>query len=91
MNRQVSTSKDNKAIWFPAKTYGVGWGLPVAWQGWVVLVAYLALTLAGIFLLTRSRGASVWFLPYVLTLTLLLLFICWKKGEKLEWRWGRKE
>ncbi len=27
--------------WFPAKTYGWGWGLPVTWQGWVVTAATL--------------------------------------------------
>jgi hypothetical protein len=29
--------------WFPAKRYGWGWGMPCAWQGWLVLAAYLAL------------------------------------------------
>ena len=28
-------------IWFAAKRYGYGSGLPVAWQGWAVLLAYL--------------------------------------------------
>ena len=31
-----------KNYWFPAKRYGWGWGLPSAWQGWVVLLVYLA-------------------------------------------------
>jgi hypothetical protein len=29
--------------WFPAKRYGWGWGMPCAWQGWLVLVGYLGL------------------------------------------------
>ena len=28
---------NNKQYWFRAKRYGWGWGLPIAWQGWVVL------------------------------------------------------
>jgi hypothetical protein len=24
---------DEKKYWFPRKTYGWGWGLPIAWQG----------------------------------------------------------
>jgi hypothetical protein len=24
-----------RKIWFPAKRYGWGWGLPCCWQGWV--------------------------------------------------------
>jgi len=31
-----------REFWFPAKRYGWGWGLPVAWQGWAVLIAYAA-------------------------------------------------
>lgn len=27
--------------WFSDKRYGWGWGLPSAWQGWVVLVGYV--------------------------------------------------
>ncbi|WP_269146578.1 hypothetical protein [Xanthomonas oryzae] len=27
---------DKKDYWFPAKTYGWGWGLPTVWQGWLV-------------------------------------------------------
>jgi hypothetical protein len=33
-------SDDRK--WFAAKTLGYGAGLPVAWQGWVVLAALIA-------------------------------------------------
>lgn len=28
----------NRKYWFPAKRFGWGWGLPSAWQGWVVLL-----------------------------------------------------
>lgn len=77
-----------RTIWFPAKTYGWGWGPPVCWQGWVVVAVYLAL-LAG--------GAS-WFLPrkpefilYAVGLSLALMGVCWWKGEKPAWRWGRKK
>ncbi|HTS17465.1 MAG TPA: hypothetical protein VMP11_07825 [Verrucomicrobiae bacterium] len=28
---------NDKRVWFRAKRYGWGWGLPCAWQGWVVL------------------------------------------------------
>jgi hypothetical protein len=36
--------------WFPAKRYGWGWGVPSAWQGWLVMGAFLVLVLAGSFL-----------------------------------------
>ena len=37
--------KDKKKIWFPAKKYGNGWGFPVTWQGWIVLLSYILLIL----------------------------------------------
>ena len=46
---------DQPRFWFPVKRYGWGWGLPVRWQGWVVLAAYLALVSAGIHYLKPQR------------------------------------
>jgi hypothetical protein len=73
-------------IWFPAKRYGWGWGPPVAWQGWVVLVGWIAFLLAGL----------VWFGPmkplthamYALVMVGLLVAVCYAKGESPRWRWG---
>ncbi len=39
---------EKPTFWFPAKRYGWGWGLPVRWQGWLVLVLYFASICAGI-------------------------------------------
>ena len=38
--------KKGKDIWFPAKKFGWGWGLPKVWQGWVVLVTCLAVAMS---------------------------------------------
>ena len=32
----------DRAEWFAPKRYGYGAGLPIAWQGWAVLAAFLA-------------------------------------------------
>jgi hypothetical protein len=80
-------SKGDK-IWFPAKTYGFGWGLPVCWQGWAVLGVFLVLLVVGsIFLL--SDELAVYFFIYAVTLSIGLLLVCWLKGETPHWRWGR--
>ena len=73
--------------WFPAKRHGWGWGPPSAWQGWVVLVAYLALVLGGIPIL-QARQGSVVYLAYVFVLTAALMAICWLTGERPSWRRG---
>jgi len=72
--------------WFPAKRYGWGWGPPTAWQGWVILLVWLAAMAAGsLFLMPRHL---IGFLVFVLLMAILLLVICYAKGEPPAWRWG---
>ena len=82
----------DKKIWFPAKTYGWGWGFPVCWQGWVVLGVYVVLVATGAVWLGRERSADREhsFIVYIIVLSVIYLGICWLKGEPLAWRWGKK-
>lgn len=73
--------------WFPAKRYGWGWGPPTVWQGWVVLVIFLVLVAGGAFTLLPSHGPLV-FVAYAFVLCLVLVAVCWMKGERPRWRWG---
>lgn len=73
--------------WFPAKRYGWGWGLPATWEGWVVLLAYLAALPLAVRLFPPERGLPG-FLAAVLGLSALVIAICWWKGEPPRWRWG---
>lgn len=84
------SSAPRPKYWFPAKRYGWGWGPPTAWQGWVVLLVYVALVLGGIPLIQASKG-NVVYIAYVLVLTAALIAICWVKGERPRWRWGRRD
>ena len=67
--------------WFRAKRYGLGWGLPCSWQGWVFFLFWLAvLAIAAANLMPRR--------PLVFTLvltgmTLILVLVCYIKGEPL--------
>jgi phosphatidylserine synthase len=72
--------------WFPAKRYGWGWGFPSCWQGWVVTSVYFVLL--GVGILSFSQNTVV-FASFAAILTLLLLVICWIKGEPPRWRWGK--
>jgi hypothetical protein len=71
--------------WFPAKRHGWGWGPPVAWQGWAVLAIFFVLVAAGAVVLLPSRGQLV-FVGYAGLLCLVLVGICWLKGEPPRWR-----
>jgi hypothetical protein len=78
-------------IWFPAKQYGFGWGLPVCWQGWVVILAFGFFYIAGGFVILRTKEASAYFPWFGVGGFLIYMSIFWLKGEKLKWRWGKKD
>ena len=71
--------------WFPAKRRGWGWGLPNAWQGWLVLTAFGGLVLAGALVLLPTAGPAK-FIAYCASLCILLVAVCWAKGERPRWR-----
>jgi hypothetical protein len=73
--------------WFPAKRYGWGWGLPRSWQGWLVVAAFLGLLVVGSYLFPPGREPGP-YLAYVAVLCVLLVAVCWLKGEPARWRWG---
>ena len=75
--------------WFPAKRYGWGWGLPNVWQGWVVIAIFVCLLLGGAVVLLPSQEPDA-FVAYSALLCVLLVAVCWVKGERPGWRWGGK-
>ena len=77
---------NEKTVWFPAKRYGWGWGPPCAWQGWVVLLVWLAL-LGGSSLLLMPEHSALWIVS-IAVLIVALMVVCFIKGEKPRWRWG---
>lgn len=84
--------KDSK-IWFRRKAYGWGW-VPTTWQGWLVTFIYVASLIALSVTINEYSPASeiifTFFLPIFL-LTITLIRICYKKGEKPCWQWGVKK
>ncbi len=91
----INYLKDNpQGYWFKAKLYGWGW-TPARWQGWLVILAYIAIILTLVLNIEEDipgnpdSGSNflVFGLPIIL-LTALLIFICYKKGEKPRWQWG---
>jgi hypothetical protein len=76
-----------KKYWFPAKRYGWGWGLPVCWQGWGVLAAYVASEALIAFFFPPAEHPAV-FLVSTLVSTAVLVAVAWLKGEPTQWRWG---
>jgi hypothetical protein len=73
--------------WFPAKRYGWGWGVPRTWQGWLVLAVFVLLMIVGALIFPPRAGPGP-YLAYVGVLCVLLVAVCWLKGEPPRWRWG---
>ena len=81
----VSSPTDGR-YWFPAKRYGWGWGLPSAWQGWVVMASYIVgMLVDGVTLAGRHTPA---FAVIAAALFFALIGVCYLKGERPRWRWG---
>ena len=72
--------------WFRAKRYGWGW-TPVTWQGWATLAVFVALLAADALTFPPRKALSA-YIACGVGLTVLLLAVCWRKGEPPRWRWG---
>ena len=78
-------------LWFRAKEYGYGW-YPVTWQGWVVILGYFAVLVLLIYVFnTNVEKFLYYYLGSVFIITAVLIYICYKTGEKPSWRWGKKK
>jgi sugar phosphate permease len=77
-----------KQVWFPAKEYGWGWGLPCVWQGCVALAIWLTLICVEAVLLIPSGHFGLW-IASVVVLVIAIFVLCFVKGERPRWRWGK--
>ncbi len=76
--------------WFSPKRFGLGAGLPIAWQGWALLGGYIAtVTIAALLLIERHPLLFV-ALTIVLTIPLVIISAQHTRGG-WKWRWGGDE
>jgi len=83
-----------KGYWFRAKLFGWGW-TPATWQGWSVIFLYAILISILVYIREKNipgnpdSGSNIltFALP-IIVLTILLIIIAYKKGEKPRWQWG---
>jgi hypothetical protein len=82
-----------KKIWFRKKRYGWGW-TPASWEGWLILFVYVFLlvwSFRSIDAVQHSGSDTlINFVPRFIIFSLILIFICYKKGDKPKWTWGEK-
>lgn len=83
----------DKQPWFPVKRFGYGAGLPIARQGWLLVLAYIAAMVALGFVAQRAGGlalAGVIALMLAATAVFVLIVKARTKGA-WHWRWGEDD
>lgn len=80
-----------KGYWFKRKPYGWGW-TPVTWQGWCVLLVFVALMVVNAIRIDSAEHSVsdvlIHVIPQTAILALVLIGVCFKTGEKPRWQWG---
>lgn len=73
--------------WFAAKKLGYGAGLPIAWQGWVLMAGYFVLML-GFGLLAETGNIANMIIGFTgIAIVTILFLIVVKKRTRGGWRW----
>lgn len=80
-----------EGYWFKRKLYGWGW-TPTKWQGWFVILVFIGFLILNAFRFdpgpNPSDAAVIPFILETFFIVFILIFICFKKGEKPSWQWG---
>ena len=75
--------------WFAPKRYGYGAGLPIAWQGWALIAAFMAIMVAaGVLLEGKPLAQAAVVIPALL---MLLLIAARTTRGGWRWRWGKDD
>ncbi len=93
MDLSMENSQKQK-MWFRAKRYGFGW-TPSTWEGWLVMLFYILLAVLGanriVSMADDSGVVGMSIALFMIPLTVVLILVCYIKGEKPRWRWGEKK
>ena len=92
-NTKPKEQPNQDQMWFSAKKYGIGWGVPTSWQGWLFLAAYgflVVVTVIWFLSLDQAEAESnYWlFIGLLLIDTAVLLKVMRRHGPPFKWRWG---
>lgn len=79
--------------WFRVKRVGYGAGLPIAWQGWVAMLSYMAAVVGLAVLGERTRGMALAgvILGIVLLTAVFVGIARARSDDEWRWRWGEND
>jgi len=75
--------------WWRAKRYGYGADLPIAWQGWAVMLAYVAL-MGGLALLFVPDRLLLFAAAALAATAVFVIIVARKTRGGWRWRWGEE-
>ena len=77
----------DRSPWFSVKRVGYGAGLPIAWQGWVLLLSYMGAMIGLAVVAERVRGIELaGVIALMLAVTAVLVAVVRARTDG-EWRW----
>ena len=74
-------------LWFKRKIYGWGW-YPCSWEGWLIVLFFIV----SIYIIAKNtlvKGKVLEYFISLILLTLIIIYLGYKKGEKPKWSWGK--
>ena len=75
--------------WFAPKRYGLGSGLPIAWQGWALTLGFVAIV---IWLSVRFAERPVVLFAALAPFAIAFMVICARTTwGGWRWRWGEED
>ncbi|HSR00996.1 MAG TPA: hypothetical protein VLM36_13910 [Sphingomicrobium sp.] len=75
--------------WFRPKRFGFGPGLPISWQGWALMLSYVAIAI-GLTLELRHRPSQL-IAALILPTIAFLIIGCRTTRGGCRWRFGEEE
>jgi nitrate reductase gamma subunit len=76
-----------KKLWFKAKPYGYGW-YPSTWQGFLIIL--ISVSVFMFFWIDIIQGKNIFIGSAAIIANFIILFlVCYARGEKPRWRWGK--
>lgn len=73
-------SAEIKKPWFPVKRFGYGVGLPIAWEGWLVLLSYVVAMIV-----SANLFSAFAFVISAILLTTAVLYVAYTRSNG-DWR-----
>jgi len=85
----MSDREPKRPYWFKRRRFGWGW-IPVAWQGWAVVLTYAVIVLGVPAAFSDSPDETWLVVLTVVVATGVLVMLGFRHGPAPRWRWGRR-